>query len=215
MSISKYMALFQAKKIAPKLTQELLALEQKLYNLNGTGTKLEKIAFLATDMPFSLNLETLNQADFVEILTFFRDIQFITEAQLFQILEEKNSLSFFKRYIKKSDVADMAATFSSAAFGCQSFSEFDYANKTGERAQDYINNYGELPVYEVADVTRRNQLLQKVVQTGFKKLNLNAKQPIFKGFLTETLSDASNSPLVIHFWITEKAVIAVKAYCEV
>jgi L-ribulose-5-phosphate 3-epimerase UlaE len=78
-----------------------------------------------------------------------------------------------------------------------------------------MNNYGDLPIYEVADVTRRNILIQKVVQTCFKKLNIGAGETIFKNFLTETLSDASNSPLMIHFWTTEKAIIAVKAYCEV
>jgi hypothetical protein len=206
-------SLFQEQKIAPKLTKELLALEQKLYDLNGTGTKLEKIAFFSTDMPFLFNPETLNQQNFIEILKLFRDIAFISEEQSNRILEESDSLSFFKRYIRKSDASNMEGTILSAAFGSQSFSEFDYANKTDERAQDFINNYGDLPVYEVADVARRNLLIKKVVQTCSKKLNLG--QPIFKCFLTETLSDASNSPLVIHFWTTEKAIIAVKAYCEV
>jgi hypothetical protein len=213
--LNLHTAVFQEKKIAPKLIQELLALEQKLYNLNGRGTKLEKIMMFSTDMPFHFNIETLNQTYFVEILDFFRNIEFITEPQSLQILEENNALSYFKKYVKKSDASDMKATFLSAGFGSQSFSEFDYANKTDERAQEFINNYGELPVYEVADVTRRNLLIQKVVQTAFKKLNIGAEQPILRSFLTETLSDASNSPLLIYFWTTEKAIIAVKAYCEV
>ena len=208
-------ALFQAKKIAPKLTKELLALEQKLYDLNGTGTKLEKIAILSTDMPFLFNPETWNQQNFIEILTFFREIEFITEEQSARILEDSNCLSMFKRYVKKSDISNIEAVFLSAAFGSQSFSEFDYTNKTDERAQDFMNNYGDLPVYEVAEITRRNELIKKVVQTCSKKLNLAVGQPIFRSFLTETLSDASNSPLVIHFWTTENAVIAVKAYCAV
>ncbi|MEN9609636.1 MAG: hypothetical protein RLZZ628_450 [Bacteroidota bacterium] len=208
-------AVFQVQKIAPKLIQELVALEQKLYNLNGSGTRLEKIVVLKTEMPFSDSLESFNPADFAELLTFFCKLDFITEAQSLQISEQSNSLSFFKRYVKKSDVSGMAATFLSAAFGSALFSEFDYTDKTNERAQDFMNNYGNLPVYEVADVTRRNQLIQKVVQTCVKKLNWSKNQPFVKGFLTETLSDASNSPLVIHFWMAEKAIIAVKAYSEV
>jgi hypothetical protein len=213
--LNLHTGIFQKKNVAPKLTKELLVLEQKLYDLNGTGTKLEKIAIFSTEGSFLFNPETLNKQNFIEILTFFRDIEFITEEQSARILEESNCLSMFKRYVKKSDVPNMEATFLSAAFGSQSFSEFNYANKTDERAQDFINNYGDLPVYEVADVARRNVLIKKLVQTCSKKLNLGAGQPIFKSFLTETLSDASNSPLVIYFWTTEKAIIAVKAYCEV
>jgi hypothetical protein len=213
--LNLHTALFQPQKIAPKLTKELLALEQKGYDCNGTGTKLEKIGIFCTDMPFSLPFETLNQANFVEILTFFYNIEFITEEQRSMILEESNSLSFFKRYIKKMDVSRIESTFLEAAFGSQAFSEFDYAHKTGERAQDYRNNYGDLPIYEVADITRRNYLIRKIVQTCLKKLNMYAGQTLWKGFLTETLSDASNSPLVIHFWMSEKAIMGIKAYCAV
>jgi hypothetical protein len=213
--LNLHTAIFQEKKVAPKLIKEFLALEQKLYDLNGTGTKLEKIAVFSTEDSFLFNPETLNQQNFIEYLIFFCEIDFITEEQSARILEDNDCLSMFKRYVKKSNVSNIEATFLSAAFGSQSFSEFDYTNKTDERAQDFINNYGDLPIYEVADVKRRNLLIKKVVQTCSKKLNIAVGQPIFKSFLTETLSDASNSPLVIHFWTTEKAIIAVKAYCEV
>ena len=166
-------------------------------------------------MPFLFNPETWNQQNFIEILTFFREIEFITEEQSARILEDSNCLSMFKRYVRKTDVSNLEPTFIQAAFGSQSFSEFDYANKTDERAQDFINNYGDLPIYEIADVTRRNILVKKVVQTSLKQLQMTVKQIVTRSFLTETLSDASNSPLVIHFWTTEKTIIALKAYCEV
>ncbi|MEO0040640.1 MAG: hypothetical protein RL329_88 [Bacteroidota bacterium] len=214
-SLSLYSARFQEKKVAPKLTQELLALEQKLYNLNDTGTKLEKIALFCTNTPFSFHPKTLNQAGFVELLAFFRNIDFITDEQVSQILYDENSVSYFKRYAKKSDASDVEATFFQAAFGGQFFNEFDYTNKTDERAQNYLNTYGDFPIYEVNDVKRRNDLLQKVVQSCLKKGNMKGEPTLQRSFLTETLSDASNSPLMIHFWISEKAILAVKAYCAI
>jgi hypothetical protein len=210
-------SVFTQKELNPEVLNTVLTIESKLHDLN-EGEKIEQIAVFTTeDLPFSLAAETITQSDFTQIATFFKEINFLDDYFFEKVMDQidNEGVEYFTKFITANRAADIEAFMIRMAFGGFPFDNFDFRNKESQEALAFVTSYGYLPIYEIADIEKRNQSIKMICDNLIADLKIGDDTEMYQFFMCDALSDPSNSEFRILFWVTPNAIITFKSHVSV